>query len=503
MSKPNSSLILLTVFLPVVVACGVRAKPAPPPTSAVSSAISSLLPQELPGRELPKSFGAPSEVEVPDWAGKTADEPFDVRAFLTSRASPSDNAAPIYEAAFEMLRMDIGREPLENRIRELAHIEKLMSGTVPTDRIEQVLASVAPAMERIDQAQGKLHCVFVTGLTADALMPHAIMARTVGRCSILLLYQARAKGDFALAEASIQRCLRLSRDLRPRGHFACQMVSIANDSLLLSAIERVTLTDKSLTCEQCDRLLALLAEHQQEGLDPYQEGTRMDYILARSSIHDLRIGRLTLDQIFGLLSSAQDANPSPIGTVPMNFDAEIAACNRLYTLAIAATSNRVVRPDEFAEFHSEKEGLKGDWERFISKVAQAPPSTRASLQAEMPAMQFGTWTAGIVAGREASLRSAANLAGLQVLIALRRYEMAHGRLPTVLADAAEETILKTVPTDPYSGGPFHFALVDGKPAIYSIGNDLKDDGGQVDWKFGTQPGDYLFVFPAHAGADRP
>jgi hypothetical protein len=95
--------------------------------------------------------------------------------------------------------------------------------------------------------------------------------------------------------------------------------------------------------------------------------------------------------------------------------------------------------------------------------------------------------------RDADFRTRAHLAGTQMLCALKRYQLAHGEPPAVLETAAAETELKTVPLDPYSGEPLKYALVEDKPTIYSIGKDLQDDGGQVDWKASTQPGDFLFV----------
>ena len=66
----------------------------------------------------------------------------------------------------------------------------------------------------------------------------------------------------------------------------------------------------------------------------------------------------------------------------------------------------------------------------------------------------------------------------------------------MLDAAAAETALKTTPIDPYSGQPLRFTTVAGRPTIYSVGKDMKDDGGLADWKFGAQPGDYLFVLPS-------
>ena len=93
----------------------------------------------------------------------------------------------------------------------------------------------------------------------------------------------------------------------------------------------------------------------------------------------------------------------------------------------------------------------------------------------------------------ANRRAQTQLAGVQALIALRRYELAHGMLPSSLEGAAAESALRSVPLDPYSGQPLRYAVVDGKPTIYSVGKDLKDDGGRLDWKGGAQPGDCLFI----------
>ncbi len=45
--------------------------------------------------------------DIPSWAGKDKDEPFDVKKFLESRAAPPDNAAPLYfEAMAEICPTD-------------------------------------------------------------------------------------------------------------------------------------------------------------------------------------------------------------------------------------------------------------------------------------------------------------------------------------------------------------------------------------------------------------
>jgi hypothetical protein len=496
-ASPYRKIVIAAVLALGGIGCGSQPVASNKPAAANTSAP----PPPPPSQAAKQPAPGPASGDVPVWAGQSSGEPFDVKQFLSSRSAPADNAAPLYESALARISGELGGDKvaaLDQRIGELANIDRYLSGAIEAAELEQTLAAAAPAMKMLDAAQTRPACVFVTGLSADTLLPHAQASRTATRCCLLQVFHARTTGDFALAEAAIRRGLRLSRDLRPRGHFVCQLVSIANDGMLLSAIERVTLADPNLTPEQCDRLLALLMEHQHQGIDCYDEGMRMDYLLARGSIHDIQTGRLTLGQILELLSSGPLGAETELNP-PMNFPAEIAACNNLYALALDAPNSPVATPEEFAEFRRTIAAYKRDWDSFMAKLKATPPANRPSLRPQMPAMQFHSWTAGLEAGRQSSRRIMTNLAGLQMLIALRRYELVNRRIPNALVEAATATTLKSVPIDPYSGQPLRFAQVDCRATIYSVGNDFKDDGGRMDWKHGTQPGDYLFVLSPLSG----
>jgi hypothetical protein len=93
---------------------------------------------------------------------------------------------------------------------------------------------------------------------------------------------------------------------------------------------------------------------------------------------------------------------------------------------------------------------------------------------------------------DALARAEANLHGLQGLAAVRRFQIVHRALPRSIAAACREAGLKAVPTDPYSGKPLKFVVLDGQPVVYSVGKDGKDDGGTLDSKNNTQPGDLIY-----------
>jgi len=92
------------------------------------------------------------------------------------------------------------------------------------------------------------------------------------------------------------------------------------------------------------------------------------------------------------------------------------------------------------------------------------------------------------AGRMAATRHAS-----ECFIALRRWQLTHGgATPRDLATAFEGAGLSAVPSDPFDGKPMRRVFVEGKPVIYSIGKDGRDDGGLRDSDGDRHGGDLIF-----------
>ena len=68
-----------------------------------------------------------------------------------------------------------------------------------------------------------------------------------------------------------------------------------------------------------------------------------------------------------------------------------------------------------------------------------------------------------------------------VMLALRRFEQAKGRLPDALTELVPE-FMSALPLDPYDNTPVRWNAL--KQIVYSVGLDLKDDGGEMK-KYGT------------------
>jgi len=444
--------------------------------------------QPLPVSALPAMM-YDADGTIPPWAGQEKGEPFDVREFLESRAAPADNAAPLYFAALAEVSADMRagpnapawwpwKGPTPTRVRELmvkiddlAQPDKLRANAFPPAEIENVLGMARRALEKLDQAQQKPRCVFVSGTNIDSFLPYAQASRAFARLAMIQLYHARLKGDFDQAELVIRRTLRLARDLRPRGFIVTQLVSFALERLVLSAMGDFTLTQEGLGTRECDRLLALLAEHRRDPLSLVEEALRMEYIMVRNTLEDLRTGRRSAEE-FARQHGTEAAKYADLAAEihHTDWEREVNVCNRFFAGALAAARHPIheVLATEPRADEADRIRAKGG----VVTAELFPP--------------IETFFPGVA-------RHEALVAGTQCLVAVRRYVLVHGEPPPDLAEATRDAGLSCVPTDPFSGQPMRYKVVNGKPVVYSVGQNLTDDGGTAE-SFDTRPpsGDILY-----------
>jgi hypothetical protein len=426
---------------------------------------------------------------IPTWVGQSKTEPFDVREFLVSREAPADNAAPLYFQAMAVVGPEMYRsgppswpwhvqtpawekaKALEADIRRLAYVERLRAGQIPSADVARVLESARPAIEALAGAQEKPACVFVTGLGISTLVPHISSAQGWVRLSTLELHQARLNGDISAAESAIARTLRLSRDLRPRGFGVCQRVANAIDADLIDSIEGITLGQPQCDSAACDRLVALLVAHE-EAIAPWRlEGMRMEYLALRALIDQFKSQKLSKDDTSILEQIYSQAQRSAFAKTDL--DAEVAALDQVFA---AVLRNADLPYREAITETSVKDALaRYPADRF--------PILHAVVTADQQKQQI-----------EGAARRATKVAGLECLLALRRYYAVHNGPPADLAAACSEAGLTAVPTDAFSGEPMRFTMNGQVPVVYSVGTDLKDDGGTQDSKGKNEPGDWLFFF---------
>jgi hypothetical protein len=74
------------------------------------------------------------------------------------------------------------------------------------------------------------------------------------------------------------------------------------------------------------------------------------------------------------------------------------------------------------------------------------------------------------------LRTIANLRNARTALAIQRFRLATGRLPDALIDLVP-AYLDAVPTDPFDGKDLRYEKLGVGFVVYSVGQDLRDDGG--------------------------
>ena len=94
-------------------------------------------------------------------------------------------------------------------------------------------------------------------------------------------------------------------------------------------------------------------------------------------------------------------------------------------------------------------------------------------------------------------RTEAGDACARVAVAMTRYRLDHGKLPTRLSDVVP-AYLNAIPTDPFDGKPLRLVMRNNQWIIYSVGPDGVDNGGVSFEK--TKNGDVTFTLRATPSA---
>ncbi len=75
------------------------------------------------------------------------------------------------------------------------------------------------------------------------------------------------------------------------------------------------------------------------------------------------------------------------------------------------------------------------------------------------------------------MRAIAHLRAADIALAVQRYRLAADELPDELADLVP-AYLETVPKDPFDGNDLRYRKLEPGFVVYSVGEDLSDDGGK-------------------------
>jgi hypothetical protein len=449
----------------------------------------------------------------PDWIGKEA--PFDLAKFFA--APPAErNAAPLYlDALFEFeAAMQVCFPPGPERDRRSQEAKDRWKRYYPlSQQLERSPASVSAAaiddlvrlydagFRKLTLAQRRDQCVFEVGLGMLALTPHHSAARHVAWITSLRVRQDIERGDLSRAIAEIDRLLRLARDLEPRGNGTSQLVVAAITRDACTKQVTAILAGRGLHAQHCDRLIDVLTGHEAKAIDSYAEGLRADYLNGCATMHDLVERQPEIAKALGLTPGQSVVTTlgflilsGPRGAIPLpaNIDALVAQ----------------TKPAEMAQHVA----LLGRFYRALLDLDGTPCAARIEKIAalKMPhgnepmtrVLDLLTDPTNAVDFARATAGATTVLRAMECLVAIRRWQLSHRELPRDLASVVRGARLKHVPADPYDGRPLRLVVLDGEPAVYSVGKDGKDDGGQTDSNNDKQPGDLIYRLAPHVARRR-
>ena len=461
--------------------------------------------------------------QPPPWLDK--DAPFDVAAFFAA-PPPEQNAAPLYLDAlfeFDSVMADCFPDDPDREGRKKLADERVgrLKSAAPT-AIDAILDEYQTGFRKLDMAQLRPRCVFQSGLGITAVLPHCQAAlHRVGEVTERKVRRELDRGDIDAALRDIARHLRLSRDLLPRGERIVGHVSSAMDVFTVKSMIMPVLTAPGLTTAHCDRLLALLLEHEAQSVDAYSEGLRADYLSYRATWHEL-----IFDQ--GRLREQQARIGKPVGAS---------------SSIVAAIADNDAPPEEFrcpppGASVARKLGAMSEWMKSLKSfkqldalIARTTPEDLSGQVAKLNELYRGLlgaagapylermrkskeWpksldtldlhtrvTKGLLSDythfTKALSRSKATIRVAEGLIVVRRWQLRHGRddSPPSLDAAAKEAGLRSLPVDPYDGRPIRLSDVKGQPTVYAVGPDVRDDGGRIDSDATSDGGDVLLRLP--------
>lgn len=398
-------------------------------------------------------------------------------------------AIPILEAAAEITAVKIPEDtyaklPLIRRGRTPLTGERLSETEAAAarwylDQVDEPLARIHDALE-LDRG-----CVEVTWTTPalEVLLHHITGFRFVTKTLALEATLAAEEGNPERAGEVIEAMFRFDRVQECDRSMIGFIVRIACMGLTQDQIER-TVNLGSLEDHMLERFAHQLAEHE--------------------GVLDMRRAIMT-ERVFTLdtMRWVRGAPRGSVGNYMPGGDPALGRFYRLIPVMPALDQSRAL--DIYAEIIQAADRPDGDAIRD-AKAAEAKlqtvPSYCILTRSLVPYMSRAI---------ELWVRTVGSSRALRAGLACERYRLATGTWPETL-DALVPSYLDTVPVDPFDDQPIRYAHIDEGIKVWSIGEDMKDNGGDVKrLKRGKneKPTDFGWVFlnpelrgrPAETGDD--
>ena len=383
--------------------------------------------------------------------------------------SPDD---PRWPAALAYLKASATTIALLHQGAARPSLGRPMSSVVDPelDAYSRVLSGIDPHKARSD-AYAEVQPEDPNPNLIGVLLPHLGQARHFARLLSLDVRAAAEAGDGARATADLETMYRLAGHMRDNGFLIGDLVALAIHSLADQTLGTVLAAKPDIFSGI--QLASLAHAASRTPMTVNFEGERLfmaDTLQRTYSDDGHGDGHLTAAGVRTLRGysgtprqdtpdAVTDALEVPLVTLVSASRREI---HERYSRMLASTLEYAarspwLRPDESPDLDVDRLANSLEGKRFMI------------LTMLMPALNRAVW-----AHDEAAQRRD----GLLTAIAVVLYRREHGAYPATLGDIPT-ALLPAIPKDMFDGQSIRYTLRDGKPVIYSIGADRKDDLGRA------------------------
>ena len=313
------------------------------------------------------------------------------------------------------------------------------------------------------------------------LVPGAMLVRYLAPAKLFGgVFSARARlrasgGDVGGAVDDLACALRLSSLLTCGGtmanhHIACLVVESACRSL-----REIALQPGCMSPDAARDMVGVLREAE-ETSDSFAECCRYQWLVTQRTVE-----------------AALDSPRKRGRHASRDRYGELLRLHPLVGLVLGGTRGRIMRDLESCFSHLVK-AADEPWRRSSVGFGERlfrPERNLLLIQDPLGYMVAGECVPSQVRSREKSEWRRFVLRAMRVFLALRTFEMSHGRPPAIL-DELTPAILASIPLDPFDGEPIRYGReANGSWRVWSVGPNCRDDGGlDSDW-FGVNHSDYV------------
>lgn len=394
-----------------------------------------------------------------------------------ARVPPDRNAAPLYRDAFTILsEADDPPEAWNGKWTEWLRQEVPIDLNATDPDLVAYVTGMEPAAALLRQAAGKPGCYFERDYgrpRVDMLMPELSGFQKGTRLLALEARVAAVGGNPDLALANVEALFRMTRHVEQDPILVSALVAMFIDGAAVRTLE-------TLAADENVPVATVELDPSQFYNETLPRAFRMEEAFGLSVFCDVALAPATLTELAA--SDVGLSNPARIAGWPWVERTGFGAAYRVFILPPdIGFYMRAMQQYQSATAVPYHEAIP-TWELMEEQMQDSKGKGMGVISAMIvPALYQVSRTAAAADARH-------NLARLA--LAMHRCRAKTGAYPDSLG-ALLPGYMPAVPRDPFDGKPLRMVRRDGHIVLYSVGADLKDDGG-VPWDDKADTGDLVF-----------